>query len=576
MWMLKQVQHDKQPTIINNLGWRFAMKRMALVVLAMLFVGFGCSRRVQTEDRYQPLDDDLVIYSSGWGGEQSPVEWVEDSVGSVAEVTWHPSGTLLKDSASANVYVIKGAEKHWIKDEQIFSAHGWTWSQVIETSADEMACYDEGLAIGWEPDRIFFKVNGTELYLAEKQSVDADSCAVYPIASKLALQSWGAAIGEMASFDDEGATQEFFSKCALGVTLFVRAGSIVKPLFSVDGFGPGVVLVADGDGVLRPFASYEVFAAMGYETAPMLATADQSDFYASFAKFGDAISMNTAALCANVDGLKTPGGIEPQEQEQTRERAVDGMDDEEFEGGQGGEARLSADEAEDVVEQIADDIVEASAAETFDADAGASTEPLVECTIACPIGWNAWVWYGAEGELSSAETLKIALTKEQICERGFPWLDYNCAAPNWSAFDPMSAKVECNHSFVNHKGVVDANGEGELFFDDVVCYQWKPPVAKSCGKNCVALSAYYLFRADFAVVMANLPGTNLDFATAAKVKMADDEYYHFVFGLPLGGEVEQGNYQLQYATLNQELAYFGADWIEIAVDDVGNVEIVNL
>ncbi|MBI5254304.1 hypothetical protein HY932_00790 [Candidatus Falkowbacteria bacterium] len=545
------------------------MKKL-LLAMFLSVVGccvMSCTRRMQEDEQY------------GMGKEQvrlsektDAVQWINPAAGGASViVTWHPSGTLLKDAGSANVYVIEGSKKHWIADEAIFNAHGWKWEQIIIAAPEEMACYEESWVVNWQPKRVVFQALGNDsFYMLEKESEESD-CMIYPMPTLLALKTWGANVGQVEVLSGYEAEQKYFNNCELSAPLFVRAGALVKPLFSVDGFGAGVIFVADGNGTLRPFLNYEVFSAMGYENAPVNTCENEDEFYASFVKFGPAISFETATMCA------APQGLDPEEENEEPFVAVDASVFPDEPADAGADAYCNVDQADGLPAEQAggaevDEQNEILQPDVVPPDAGlwqdeqvqdvASQEnveiggdvDVVECEIKCPSGMNAWLWYGANGELSAVESLKLETTKAQICERGFPWVDYNCAKPDWSEFDPLLAQVQCDHSFVNHEGVIDFNGEGELFFDDFVCFEWKPPVAKSCGNKCVALSAYYLYRADFALVDIEPSGAILDFSSAQKIAISADEYYHVGVG-----NVSAGMYKVKYSTVNGEQAYFGGD-----------------
>ncbi|MFH0814563.1 MAG: hypothetical protein V1902_00500 [Candidatus Falkowbacteria bacterium] len=537
------------------------MKTLALVTVGAFIVCcvLNCTRSMQVDEPYGTEKEQALLPANN----SDVAQWIDD--GSSVIVTWHPAGTLLKDSVSANVYVVDGEKKHWIADEAVFNAHGWKWEQVITATPEEMACYEESWVVDWQPKRKLFQVLGDDsFYMLEKESEES-GCMIYPIPTLLALKTWGCEAGQAEVLSGYDAEQKYFHKCEFSNPLFVRAGALVKPLFSVEGFGAGVIFVADGNGVLRPFLNYEVFQAMGYASAPMNTCGDDDEFYASFVKFGTAISLETATMCA------VPQGIDPEENEEPfvapdvsifQDEPADVVGDDAY-GSVEPDAtvdpafadasadKLADKQTQEDVESLsqADEITLAQAVDNVDrADGG------VKCEIVCPSGMNAWLWYGANGELTALETLKFALTKEQICERGFPWVDYNCATPNWSGFDPTLAQIQCDHSFVNHNGVIDFNGEGELFFTDFVCYEWKPAVAKSCGNKCIALSAYYLYRADFALVDIEQDSVGNDFSNAQKVEISADEYYHVEIG-----DIPAGQYHVQYSTMNGELAYFGND-----------------
>jgi len=101
-----------------------------------------------------------------------------------------------------------------------------------------------------------------------------------------------------------------------------------------------------------------------------------------------------------------------------------------------------------------------------------STEQI-KCSVACPVGMKAYIWYASFGQVSG-QTAVMESSIEEICLRGQPWIDFNCAclAPQeWSCFDPGAAEVNCNHPFaLQVPGVIDAKGEGEVWFTDFQCF----------------------------------------------------------------------------------------------------------
>ncbi len=68
---------------------------------------------------------------------------------------WHPDGTLIKTRFNPKVYLLKNGKKHWIKTEQAFYSLRYDWGQVLDVSANEMACYPEGAALEY-PEPVWF------------------------------------------------------------------------------------------------------------------------------------------------------------------------------------------------------------------------------------------------------------------------------------------------------------------------------------------------------------------------------------------------------------------------------------
>src|SRR3989339_1270548 len=101
-----------------------------------------------------------------------------------------------------------------------------------------------------------------------------------------------------------------------------------------------------------------------------------------------------------------------------------------------------------------------------------ATEQII-CSVECPAGMKAYIWYADVGQVSGQPAI-MESSKSEVCLRGQPWIDFNCACvtpQEWSCFDPGVAKVECNHAFaLQIPGVIDAKGEGEAWFTDFQCF----------------------------------------------------------------------------------------------------------
>ncbi len=85
---------------------------------------------------------------------------------------------------------------------------------------------------------------------------------------------------------------------------------------------------------------------------------------------------------------------------------------------------------------------------------------------------NAYIWYG-ETDVSGYEQVTMTTTQAEICLRGHPWIDYNCACLipyEWYCFDPEPAEIECNVPFTRYdQGFIDYRGEGEVWFNELIC-----------------------------------------------------------------------------------------------------------
>ncbi|NQT49100.1 hypothetical protein HQ571_00215 [Candidatus Kuenenbacteria bacterium] len=87
---------------------------------------------------------------------------------------------------------------------------------------------------------------------------------------------------------------------------------------------------------------------------------------------------------------------------------------------------------------------------------------------------KAFIWFSSFDEEKGKPFATMSTTIGQICTRGMPWIDFNCACtlPDiWACFDPALAQIECNHEFeIKTPGVVDPAGEGEVWFTDFGCF----------------------------------------------------------------------------------------------------------
>jgi hypothetical protein len=342
-------------------------------------------------------------------------------------VSWHLNGSLVQLIGSPEVYLVKNGQLFWITDMQVFNAHHFKANQIIPITANEFDCYEYGGEIDWQPYRELFRV-GDQYYLFEKQSFDSTGGVYYWFLNAFAFNSWGVP-GPVVELGWSEAEQLYFGKYLDGGALFVRHGTVVKPGFQVTEFPSVEYFVADDMGLYWPLASKEVFQQMGYDKLPLYLAATVEDFYGSVQAFGEVIDESYLQICH--DDKEQDDGLDPQ-------------------GGSGADEEDIPDEPDDQP----------------------PAQFQISCTISCPDGFQAFVWYANAQQLTGS-LVELKITEDELCYRGEPWFDFNCACTEpdlWSCFDPAEAEISCNQNFTVHvPGIVDSVGEGEVWFDEMSC-----------------------------------------------------------------------------------------------------------
>jgi len=106
--------------------------------------------------------------------------------------------------------------------------------------------------------------------------------------------------------------------------------------------------------------------------------------------------------------------------------------------------------------------------EQFDSEE--SERISLHCTVVCPEDMTAFVWYGWNSEVSGHPAATVDTTMDVICERGRPWLDFNCACREphlWACFDWTVAQVQCDHEY----SVVEGDyGKGKIWLTGAHCH----------------------------------------------------------------------------------------------------------
>ncbi|MFH0780271.1 MAG: C39 family peptidase [Parcubacteria group bacterium] len=421
--------------------------------------------------------------------------------------TWHPDGTLLKRSDQADIFILISGRMHLIMNEAVFDSHQFDWQKIIPVGEEELDCYEYGGLIDWRPEREVFQV-GDAIYLKEKTSASATNCAVYRFSSRFSYFSWNIP-GGIKPVSRAQAQESYFDRCDIGEVLYTRAGAVLKPEFDLQNYDSGAYFVQAEHGVLLPFEDNEVFKIMGYANLPVLSPTPE-EFFSSFLAFGDMITLEKAEQCLSRGDLQIAGDYS----------AAGGQDvDGRLDGGQdGGDGRGQSDGGACLPGQIFYNeecyYLNVESADAGMPDAGMTNQPengaddgglrdagmpdagidrpennvqdggfcdagmtvseefSVTCTVSCPPDMRAYVWYATNGH-GHGQPVTFTATKQEICERGRPWADFNCACTfpyEWACYDWQSASVSCSREFRTMQGIVDYRGEGEIWFTDFTCF----------------------------------------------------------------------------------------------------------
>lgn len=102
--------------------------------------------------RIQSLDQAVYMDRSWFRGYDNNKRWTEYFTAPSRAISanlnnyanWHPNGTLIKTRFDPKVYLLENSKKRWIKDEAVFNNLKYDWSQVVDVSRGEMACYPQG------------------------------------------------------------------------------------------------------------------------------------------------------------------------------------------------------------------------------------------------------------------------------------------------------------------------------------------------------------------------------------------------------------------------------------------------
>lgn len=261
----------------------------------------------------EAIEDEVILHDPGrtegafklYPRSQFESSWATSGYVSLvvrsAGATWFPNGSLIQVHGDSKVYVVIDGKLYWINDETVFNALNFDWQKIIFAKKKALDCLEVAGTIDWVPYRELFSV-GSDIYLMEKNSFDATTCATYRFSSIASYNSWNIP-GQIAALSGAQAQAKYFSACATGGVLYLKSGTLVKPNFTPPGFGPGVVFLATDGGILQAFDSWRSFYLFDYENSPLMLVAE-SLFEESFASFGESLTVAESQQC-----LKNPLGI---------------------------------------------------------------------------------------------------------------------------------------------------------------------------------------------------------------------------------------------------------------------------
>lgn len=182
---------------------------------------------------------------------------------------WHPDGSLIKTRFSPKVYLLKNGKKHWIKTEQAFYWLRYDWGQVIDVSANELACYPDGEVVEYPEPVLFFH----PYYLLNRNygypdllywlKPDAQSRR-YFFNSSYSLYSWGlrdssGVIGSRYTHDGDA----LFQNTVDGEVAPLRDGTVFVPQ-SESNLGERATLYVMSNSRALRLLNQDIYRAMRY------------------------------------------------------------------------------------------------------------------------------------------------------------------------------------------------------------------------------------------------------------------------------------------------------------------------
>jgi len=295
-------------------------------------------------------------------------------------------------------------------------------------------------------------------------------CFSYEFASVSTLESWNLNSSNFWPVSTFNYNREKQS-CQDGGFLYFRTGSLLKSNSS------STIYLAGNSGNIYPFENEGAFWRLGFDYQQIFHLS-QSEFESGFQYGGSMIEESSQEQCFDFTLINRECGFDDVIQSYSGSEETNNIGQcqpeisvcQDFHWVLTQEQVLASQEIFDNVDNDCDGQTDEDFENVTIDDQSNQSDNLLSCTIICPVGYTVHIWYGSSGNLSQFERLVFDISFEELCQRGRPWVDYNCANADWSDFDYALASIECNNLFESGQGRIDYRGEGEIWFETINCF----------------------------------------------------------------------------------------------------------
>ncbi|PIR93842.1 hypothetical protein COT97_04425 [Candidatus Falkowbacteria bacterium CG10_big_fil_rev_8_21_14_0_10_39_11] len=460
----------------------------------------------------------------------APTEFILDHQG---DVTWHADGTLVQVYGQSNIYQLIDGVLYQILNGDVFEGHNFAWNKVMLISQAEFNCYErDASGIDWAPWRRLVKANG-QYYLHEKRCATCTEQGMfYQFSSLRAVQSWNYAEADFEALT-AAQVLTMRQSLPDGGMLYLREGTLIRDgnnfyvmtahgvlrhferdeYFWRSGYAYDRVwemsLNQVEDDIFQigfEIDGEQVYKCLIHETDDY--ECELSEILVSYSGPADTENigdcMAQVSQCANGLWITSQTQVLPTEEVgDNRDNDCDGETDEglfvdggdepdvidpedtstSIEPADSSVTNTEINESENDNSDVVDDIVydsagigssDASSSQTdtnttnSDGEMVDDDPEMIICDFGCPEPYQAHVWYGEE-HVQGGFDLTVEMPFDEICLRSAPWIDFNCALPDWRLFDPDLATINCNAEYWSGLGLIDFRGEGEIWFTAVNC-----------------------------------------------------------------------------------------------------------
>jgi len=457
--------------------------------------------------------------NSGWSNNYTSHEsWVDPTqfvITNSMNKTWHPDGSLLQQYAGSDIYQLLGGQLFKVEDWDTFVAHNFAVHRLIYVSQAELDCYPYGGEINWKPIRATYR-NGNSYFMVEKNCTSCQG-TIYSFESSLAFHSWGYNDNSPQTISNMELTQLQVTH-NIGSPLNVREGTVVY-LGDKSSFDVSNITISLGSGFWTDVSQPNQFWHLGYGFDEIIETnssqlftnlvtidysitdfllnscsinnevficnenEETSSFSAGNNFIGIGLCQSQINKCLSNEWTITQNEILPtNELNDNLDNDCDGETDEDFFIAEPEPELIEVvieasfpEIIEEVIPEITIEIVQEVIQETTIevTEETVLVEEVISsdsvwCQIACPQPYIAHVWYGEQHQ-EGVSVVEMQTDTQVICLRGAPWIDFNCALPDWQNFDPDIASIECNIPYWSGQGFVEYDGEGEVWFTAMTC-----------------------------------------------------------------------------------------------------------